>query len=144
MNKAFHLHRLCAFADSYYGKLSDLGKIRMLETTSEYLHSTQKAFKTESRRMASLRKEEDNRIGAGCYLTEQDIQLYRNKSLDILHHVVSDFRGLRRKKSHVAILDKFLSTKGLLNKWFINFMSGLMSHGVGPATPSLQIVGSSG
>lgn len=131
MNKAFHLHRLCAFADAYFGRVHNAEKQGNIDVIAEYLQGAQKAFKTESRKMATLRKAEETRIGSGCYLTEQDIQLYGNKAIDILHDIVDQFREVHSEKGHGGVVEELASTKGLLNKWFINFVSALMLHGGG-------------
>lgn len=131
MNKAFHLHRLCVFADSYFARNNDRERQGKIECISEYLHSTQKAFKTESRKMATLRKSEENRIGSGAYLTEQDIQMYANKSLNVLHEIILQYKEIYKDKGHDGVISSIQERRGLINKWCLNFISALMLHGGG-------------
>jgi len=131
MNKAFHLIRLCKFAESHFSESGRSEKKGNIVSVMTYLQTVAKAFKTESRRQASIRKESDMRVGSGMYLTENDITLYANNALDILNDMLESCRSVYAEKGAEGVTGMMTSTNKMLNKWCINFLSALTLHGGG-------------
>ena len=78
MYKAFHLLRLCKFAESYFSEINDSTRREQMLSVIEYLQCTARTFKNEYRRQASIRKDKETRMGSGKFLTDSDIAYYGN------------------------------------------------------------------
>ncbi len=65
------------------------------------------------------------------YLTDQDIQLYSNYSLDSLNDIMESCREVHGEKGYNGVIEMLKNGRGILNKRCLNFVSALMLHGGG-------------
>ena len=98
MNKAFHLLRLCKFAESYFSEISDSTRRGQTLSVIEYLQCPARTFKNESRRQASIRKDKETRMGSEKFLTDSDIAYYGNLGLDVLKGIMHACRQMYDQK----------------------------------------------
>lgn len=126
MNKALHLIKLARYADSYFAEKISPEKRGHLSSIVEYLHGVARTNKNECRRQASERKEEALRSESNVYLAEEDIEYLSNSALDILNDIISSCNSLRREKGSEAVVQMMATSKDLLKKWNLNFLSSLM------------------
>ncbi len=131
MNKAWHLIRLGKFAFSYFERNKLPTRKGEVEHVIEYLRGVAKAFKNESRRLASLRKNDESRIGSAMYLCEEDIQHFANTALDEVHDVIESCRDVHIQGREEAVVQFLQKKKQLIQKWSVNFIAVLMLHGGG-------------
>ena len=131
MNKAFHLLRLSKFAESHFSEMNDSVRKGQMLSIIEYLHTVAKTFKNESRREASIRKENETRIGSGMFLTESDIGHYASAGLDILNDIIESCRSMYAEQGDRGVSSTLSNKKKLVKKWCLNFVSTLMLHGCG-------------
>ena len=131
MNKAFHLLRLARYATTYFTERNCSVQQGQIQNIIEYLKGVARVFKSESRRQASLRKEEEARDGSGLYLQEGDMVMFANKSVDELNDLIHSAKRAFREGGNSAVEEFLLSDKKIINKWNLNFLSALMFHGGG-------------
>ena len=107
MNKAFHFLLLARYATIYFTERNGSVQQSQILNIIEYLKRVSRVLKSEFRRLASVRKEEEARDGSGLYSQEGDMAMFANKSVDelngLIHSTKGDFRNKRqqwRRKIH--------------------------------------------
>ena len=131
MNKAVHLARLARYADSYFAERNESEKCGHIRCIVEYLNGVARCNKNECRRQATVRKDEELRLGSNVYLTSSDIEYFAESSLDVTDEIINTCRPLFREKNRHGVIDFLSTTKDLLRKWNLNFLVSLMFHGGG-------------
>ena len=131
MNKAFHLLRLARYATTFFTERNCSVQQGQILNIIEYLKGVARVFKSESRRLASVRKEEEARDGSGLYLQEGDMVMFANKSVDELNDLIHSAKRVFRERGNSGVEEFLLSDKKIINKWNLNFLSSLMFHGGG-------------
>ncbi len=134
MCKAMHLIQLAKSAYTYFSSLDDkITELAELSLLTNYLRSIARANKTESRRQANSRKEDEYRSSVGKVIILKDFQRFCRTLLAICTSMItgskdsSDFasRGPSSVRSFVQ------QKRGFVEKWNLHFLSLCIMFGGG-------------
>ncbi len=125
MNKAHHLLRLSRYADGFFTQRGMSEKQGILRCVIEYLHGVARSHKNESRRLATIRKQEELRNETNRYLTPQDMEHFAGDCLDNLADIINSSEALFRDKGHDGLVEYLQKNRGIMRKWNLNFLCAM-------------------